>query len=283
MSQKNQLFIGFTVITILLNACGSIGNTSKDQFSRSRFLKTSGTILQLGHRFKYKTNDASQSNNSFSTSSSQNNRSNGHNKFATNSRKQILSSEHNRNNLKNNKKLVSIAPDLPPIFLPEVDSPREYVLGSEDVLQVLVWKDANLSATVSIRPDGKISLPLIGDLQASGLTTTELKQTIKKRLSLYKTVPIVTVIVKEINSLSVFVLGEVTKPGKYKLKSEVTLLQAITLSGGFTQYASTNKIILLRRINGKEERLKIKYDRIISGKDPEGNLLLKRGDTIIVP
>lgn len=162
-------------------------------------------------------------------------------------------------------------------------SSEDYVLGSEDVLEVLVWKNEGLSRTVSIRPDGKISLPLIGDVPAAGSTPAQVRDSIKERMREYKETPEVSVIVKEINSLSVFVLGEVLRPGKLQLRSETTLLQAITLSGGFTQYADSDKILVLRREGGQETRMRISYKEIISGKNPAANVVLRRGDTIVVP
>lgn len=159
----------------------------------------------------------------------------------------------------------------------------EYLLGPEDVLDVLVWKNEDLSRTVAIRPDGKVSLPLIGDVQAAGLTSSQLRDSIKERLREYKETPEVSILVREINSFSVFVLGEVARPGKFQLRSETTLLQALTLSGGFTQYAALDRIVLLRRIGGRETRMKIRFNDIVDGKDPEANVVLQRGDTIVVP
>ncbi len=159
----------------------------------------------------------------------------------------------------------------------------DYLLGPEDVLDVLVWKNADLSRTVLIRPDGKVSLPLIGDVQAAGLTPSGLRDSIKSRLREYKETPEVSIIVKEVNSYHVFVMGEVVRPGKLLLRSETTLLQALTLSGGFTQYAALDKIVLLRREGGRETRRQLSYKSIVMGKSPEGNIVLKRGDTIIVP
>lgn len=169
-------------------------------------------------------------------------------------------------------------------MLPGIENPApEYVLGSEDVIEVSVWKNQDLSRTVAIRPDGKVSLPLIGDVQAAGLTTFQLRDSIKRHLKEYKETPEVSVIVREINSLSVFVMGEVVRPGKLQLRAETTLLQALTLSGGFTQYADSNQILLLRREGGHETRMRIRYKEIINGKNPEANVILERGDTIVVP
>lgn len=159
----------------------------------------------------------------------------------------------------------------------------DYILGAEDILEVLVWRNEGLSRTVLIRPDGKISLPLIGDLQAAGLTTTQLRDSIKKHLEDYKETPEVSIIVREINSLSVFVTGEVVHPGKLQLRSDTTLLQALSLAGGFTKFADVDNILLLRREKGRETRMQISYKKIVSGKNPGGDILLQRGDTIVVP
>lgn len=164
-----------------------------------------------------------------------------------------------------------------------VAASEDYVLGSEDVLEVLVWRDEGLSRTVSIRPDGKISLPLIGDVPAAGFTPAQIRDSIIERLREYKETTEVSVIVKEINSLSVFVVGEVLRPGKLQLRSKTTLLQAITLSGGFTQYADPNEILVLRQEGEREKRMRISYKEIITGKNPAANIVLQRGDTIVVP
>ncbi|MFQ5543689.1 MAG: polysaccharide biosynthesis/export family protein, partial [Nitrospiria bacterium] len=157
--------------------------------------------------------------------------------------------------------LASISPSLPPSLAGEES--EDYILWAEDVVEVLVWKNADLSRVVSIRPDGKIALPLVGDIEAAGLTPSELASFIKGSLKRFKKSPEVSVIVKEINSLSVFVVGEVAKPGKLQLRSETTFLQAITLVGGFTEFAEVEKIVLLRRENGDEKRFIIDYNKIV--------------------
>ena len=177
--------------------------------------------------------------------------------------------------------VASIVPSVPPSPL-ETES-TDYILGAEDLIEVLVWKNADLSRTVFVRPDGKISLPLIGDVQAAGLTPTELRDSIKVLLRRYKKTPEVSVIVREINSFSIFLVGEVARPGKIQLRSDTTLLQAIVLAGGFTEFADVKRIVVLRRENGQERRFRINYNDIIDGKGNGNNLLLKRGDTILVP
>ena len=138
---------------------------------------------------------------------------------------------------------------------------------------------------VSVRPDGRISLPLIGDVQAAGRTASALREVIRKRLGEFQKVPEVSVIIQQVNSYNIFILGEVARPGKYQLKSNVTLLQAISLAGGFTPFASRNKIKVLRKEYGEAQAktFQIRYKDIISGKDASKNILLKRGDTIVIP
>ena len=162
---------------------------------------------------------------------------------------------------------------------------NSYVIGREDLIEVSVWMNNDLSKTVKVRPDGQISLPLIGDVKASGLTPSALKDAIANKLKEYKETPMVSVIVQEINSYNVFVMGEVAHPGKYNLKSNTTFLQALSLAGGFTAYASKNKILLMRqdpRTLAVSE-IRVKYDDVISGDNPKRDILLKPGDTIVVP
>ncbi len=159
----------------------------------------------------------------------------------------------------------------------------DYILGSEDIIDVLVWKNENLSKTVTIRPDGKISLPLIGDVQAAGLTTAQLRESIREKLKDFKESPEVSIIVREINSLVIYITGEVVHPGKLMLRSNTSLLQALIMAGGFTQFAVSNQIVLLRRVGGIETRKVIRYKDIVSGRRPGDNLILLRGDTIVVP
>jgi len=178
--------------------------------------------------------------------------------------------------------VASISPSLPPSPI-ERAVVSDYILGAEDVIEVLVWKNVDLSKTVFVRPDGKISLPLIGDVQAAGLTPNELRDSIKALLRKYKKTPEVSVIIRAINSFSIFLVGEIASPGKIQLRSDTTLLQAIVLAGGFTEFADVKKILVLRRENGQERRFRINYNDIVSGRGANTNILLKRGDTILVP
>jgi len=166
---------------------------------------------------------------------------------------------------------------------------NEFLLGPEDVVEVTVWRNQDLSRTITVRPDGMISLPLIGDVQASGLTAAQVGEKISKRLTEYKENPSVSVSVKEINSYYIYVVGEVIHPGKFALKSYATVLQGISLAGGFTQYASRNRMAVLRWSvrkdsgNERQVRIPVGYDDLISGKGKVGNFTLMSGDTIVVP
>jgi len=171
----------------------------------------------------------------------------------------------------------------------EYDAPAGFLLGPEDELEITVWKNLELSRITAIRPDGLISMPLIGDIQAAGLTADVLAQRITERLKQYfATTPSVSVSVKTINSYSVFVLGEVTKPGKYQLKSYITVLQAISTAGGFTDYAKRNKLQIVRVTENsdrtrREVRIPLRYDDLVTGRGEPGNIVLHPGDTVLVP
>jgi polysaccharide export outer membrane protein len=173
--------------------------------------------------------------------------------------------------------------------LAEIRKPAaEFLIGPEDVLEITVWRNADLSKTVIVRPDGMISLPLIGDLKANGFTAAQLAEKITVKLKEFKESPTVAVSVKEINSYSIYVVGEVLKPGKYPLKSHTTLLQAISIAGGFTPFASKNKLQVVRNSVGtdgeaRENRIPVRYDDLLAGKGEPGNFLLRSGDTVVVP
>jgi polysaccharide export outer membrane protein len=165
---------------------------------------------------------------------------------------------------------------------------KEFLLGPEDVLEVSVWRNQDLSRTVVVRPDGKFSLPLIGDVQASGLNASQVAAKIAAKLAEFKENPNVSVSLKEINSYFIYVLGEVHKPGKFPLKSYVTVLQGVSMAGGFTPFASQSRMQVIRTRtseNGKENQIRIPvpYNDLVSGKGEVGNFILKSGDTIVVP
>jgi polysaccharide export outer membrane protein len=158
-----------------------------------------------------------------------------------------------------------------------------YVIGAQDVLDVSVWKEPDVSRVVPVRPDGKISLPLLNDVQAAGLTPSQLAAQITDSLKKYVTTPQVTVIVTTINSQRVYILGEVTRPGAYPILPGMSVLQALSSAGGFTQYARVKSIFVRRFENGKEVKYPFNYKDVINGKKPEQEILLKAGDTIVVP
>jgi len=159
-----------------------------------------------------------------------------------------------------------------------------YLIGSEDVLYIHVWgEDKTLSKQITVRMDGKISMPLVDDIQAAGLTPLQLKGKLTERLKDFVEAPNVTVIVMEANSFKVYVSGQVKTPGVLRLRAETSIAQAISMVGGFTDWANQSKIIVIRKEDGKEKRFTVNYKKIISGKDLKSNIILKSGDTIIVP
>ena len=183
--------------------------------------------------------------------------------------------------------LTGCAPDV--VKQREYETPAGFLLGPEDVLEITVWKNPDLSRTTSIRPDGLISVPIIGDVQAAGLTADALAHRIADRYKQFVAGnPAVSVGVKELNSYAIFVLGEVSKPGKFQAKSYVTLLQAISMAGGFTEYAKKNRLQVVRvNPNGDhklhEVRIPVRYDDLLVGSGEPGNIILLSGDTVVVP
>ncbi len=157
----------------------------------------------------------------------------------------------------------------------------KYVIGPEDVLHIFVWKEEFLTKTVPVRIDGKISLPLLDDIQAAGLTPLQLKEELTKKLSGFVDNPTVTVTVTEANSYRVFISGEVRQPGIVRIRSEVTLVNLIIMVGGFTEWANKRKILILTKENGKEKRITANYNKIIDGDIPD--IIIKPGDTVIIP
>src|SRR5712671_4784055 len=162
-------------------------------------------------------------------------------------------------------------------------SDPSYKIGPQDVLRIDVWKEAEISRSVPVRPDGKISLPLLNDVQAAGLTAMELANNISEGLKKFITNPQVTVSVSEINSRRVYVTGEVTRPGAFSLLPNMTVLQALTSASGFTQFARTKKIYVLRNEGGKQVKYPFNYNEVVNGHKPEDNITLQPGDTIVVP
>lgn len=159
---------------------------------------------------------------------------------------------------------------------------NDYVLGSDDQLHITVWKEPDFTVTLPVRPDGKISLPLINDIQAAGLTPTALKDSITEKLKKYIADPRVTVVVTAMNSRRVFVTGEVVHTGAIPLLPNMTMLQALA-AAGFTQFANLKGIYILRMENGSQVKIPFNYKEVVKGKHPEQNILLRPGDTVVVP
>jgi len=158
----------------------------------------------------------------------------------------------------------------------------EYVIGPEDVLLISVWKEAELTATLPVRPDGKISLPLLNDVQAAGLTPIQLGESVTEKLKKYVADPRVTVIVTQINSKRIYMVGEVTHTGPLTMLPNMTVLQAIS-SAGLTQFANTKGIYVLRTENGKQQKMPVNYRKLVKGEQMEQNYFLRPGDMIVVP
>lgn len=157
-----------------------------------------------------------------------------------------------------------------------------YVIGPSDLITVTVWKEPTLSGSMLVRPDGMISLPLLGDVQAAGMTPLELADQLTTKLKKYIQDPNVSVVLTQINSKKVYLLGEVEKKGPVDMTSGMTLLEAIASAGGLTDYANSKKIYILREQGGKQQKIPVQYKRALKG-DSESNLVLKPGDTIVVP
>jgi polysaccharide export outer membrane protein len=156
------------------------------------------------------------------------------------------------------------------------------VIGADDTLHISVWKEPDLSETLPVRPDGKISMPLLNDVTAAGLTPLQLKDSLTEKLKKYIADPRVTVVVTAMNSRRIFVSGEVLHTGPMVLLPHMTMLQALS-QAGFTQFANVKGIYLLRTENGKQEKLPFNYKEVIKGNHPEQNIALKPGDTLVVP
>ena len=161
--------------------------------------------------------------------------------------------------------------------------PVDYVIGAEDVLSVVYWRDKDMTGDVSVRPDGKISLPLLNDVQAAGLTPAQLRDRLVEVSKQYFEDPSVTVVVKQMNSHKVFITGEVNKPGPYPLVGPTTVLQLISIAGGLRDYADSKKIIIVRTENGRPMSYPFNYKDVVTGKNLRQNVELKPGDTVIVP
>jgi len=166
---------------------------------------------------------------------------------------------------------------------PQAQELEAYKIGPEDVLNISVWKNEDLSRTVPVRPDGMISLPLLNDVQAAGLTAMQLRDVLTKKLTEYEPSPEVSVIVTEVNSFRVSILGEVQRPARYDLRSPTTVLDAIALAGGFKDFAATDRIVILRPQGKTMKRMPFNYKKVIAAGGEGENFFLQPGDIIMVP
>jgi polysaccharide biosynthesis/export protein len=168
------------------------------------------------------------------------------------------------------------------VTMSSVSAGPSYVIGVSDVLHISVWKEPDLTATLPVRPDGMVSVPLLNDILAEGLTPMQLSAIIQQRLKKYVAVPRVTVLVTQANAQRVYLLGEVLRTGPIPLTPNMTVLQALA-TAGFTQFANTKKIYVLRTGDGQEEKIPFNYKQVLKGEAMSQNILLKPGDTIVVP
>lgn len=161
--------------------------------------------------------------------------------------------------------------------------PPGYVIGPDDVLSIVYWKDKDMSSEAQVRPDGRIALPLINEVQAAGLTPEQLREKLTEESKKYMEDANITVVVRQINSRKAFITGEVNKPGPYPLTSPTTVMQLISMAGGLREYADSKKIVIMRTVNGTPISLKFNYKDVVSGKNLTQNIELKPGDTVVVP
>jgi polysaccharide biosynthesis/export protein len=161
--------------------------------------------------------------------------------------------------------------------------PPNYVIGTEDVLSIVFWHDKDMSADVVVRPDGKITLPLLNEVQAAGFTPEQLRANIIEAASKYVEEPTANVIVKEIHSRMVFITGSVAKPGAYPLTGEMNVIQLIAIAGGLQDYADAKKIVVMRNENGRQQYHNFNYNDLVKQKRTAQNIVLKPGDTVLVP
>jgi len=172
----------------------------------------------------------------------------------------------------------------PPVAIPPgVAVPADYVIGPEDILTIVFWREKDLSSDVVVRPDGRISLPVLQDVDAAGLTPQQLRESLTKTAERYVEDPNVTVVVKEINSRRVFITGQVAKPGPYNITSPMTVLQLIAFAGGLLEYADEKNIVIMRMEKDTPVSYRFNYREVAERKNLKQNIALKPGDTVIVP
>ncbi len=170
-----------------------------------------------------------------------------------------------------------------PVFSSAEKTDKTYLIGPEDILEISVWKDPSLTKEVVVRPDGKISFPLIGELRAGGVSVEELEKELKSGLEKFIPDVVVTVMVIKVNSLKIYVLGKVARPGVYSIGKPLNVLQALALAGGLTPFAKAKKILILRNENSQHIRIRFNYEKIEKGEFLEQNIPLHSGDVLVVP
>jgi polysaccharide export outer membrane protein len=173
----------------------------------------------------------------------------------------------------------------PVVATPGGDLPlvQGYQIGTGDVLEISVWKDVALSKQVTVLPDGTIHFPLVGEIKALGMTVTELKQTLENKIERYVPDPVLSVGVLQVNSMLVYVIGKVNKPGRFVLNSDINVLQALAMAGGLNPFAKEKQVKIFRETNGATDQFKFNYDEVQEGEKLEQNITLRRGDIIVVP
>ena len=164
-----------------------------------------------------------------------------------------------------------------------VPTPPDYVIGPDDLLAIVFWRDKDMSSEVAVRPDGKISLPLLNDVQAAGLTPPQLRDRLTELSQKYLEDPNVTIVVRQINSRKVFITGQVNRAGTYPLSGPTTVLQLIAMAGGIAEYAHGKKIVVMRTENGRQVSFPFNYEDVVARRKLAQNIDLRPGDTVIVP
>lgn len=184
--------------------------------------------------------------------------------------------------MRNNILTVFVVFILSGVLVPSIYG-QSYYIGPGDVLEISVWRDENLTRAVVVPPDNVISFPLVGDIDVSGTTVPQLRKKLAAKLAAYIPDPSVTVMLKEIRSLKAFVIGKVNKPGEYSIDLDTSVMQILAMAAGLNPFASESKIHILRQQGGTTVKIPFDYGSVLSGKNLEQNILLKRGDVIVVP
>ncbi len=170
-----------------------------------------------------------------------------------------------------------------PSILTAKEKDTAYLIGPEDILEISVWKDIDLTKQVVVRPDGRISFPLIGEVMAGGRAVKDLEKALKKKISEYIPDAMVTVMVIQVNSIKIYVIGKVARPGEYKVGRAINVMQALSLAGGLNAFADADSILILRNENGSQIKIPFNYKKVKKGRELEQNIMLKTGDVIVAP